>query len=181
MTKLTISTVRVALREVGVVIKRTEGGEFRVNFRQAGEATAYYTNDLQDALDTGLSMARQNGGAVLASSCSPSLDAAAMRADPRYQVMRAALERGESLRSVAVGIEQAIEREVGKMIEAARAIQNVTVELRKINAQGMGWEWAIRVDGKLHSDSRTHGALDDFPTAEDAFDDAVEAVGRIIR
>jgi hypothetical protein len=64
MTKLTISTVRVALREVGVVIKRTDYGEFRVNFRQAGEATAYYTGDLQDAHDTGLAMAFQNRKAV---------------------------------------------------------------------------------------------------------------------
>jgi len=36
---------------------RHNDGEYRVNFRNGTEDSAYYTNDLQDAVDTGRSMA----------------------------------------------------------------------------------------------------------------------------
>lgn len=36
-------------------------GEYRVNFYNGTEATAYYTDDLDDALTTGLAMARAGG------------------------------------------------------------------------------------------------------------------------
>ncbi|MFA5604171.1 MAG: hypothetical protein WDA12_04925 [Bacilli bacterium] len=45
------------LRERGMVIKRDEYGEYQVNFSEGKEATAYYTDDLEDAVNTGLSMA----------------------------------------------------------------------------------------------------------------------------
>lgn len=59
MKKLTQTSVRSALRSVGVTLKRDEDGEeFIVNFSGAGEATAYYTPDLDDALATGFAMAQ---------------------------------------------------------------------------------------------------------------------------
>lgn len=46
------------LKGIGITINRKAStGEFRVNFVNGTEATAYYTNDLQDAIDTGIAMA----------------------------------------------------------------------------------------------------------------------------
>jgi hypothetical protein len=61
MMKLTLAIVRKELRNVGVVISRTAYGEYRVNFRNGIEATAYYTDALDDARDTGHAMARLVG------------------------------------------------------------------------------------------------------------------------
>ena len=44
-----------ALREVGCTLRTVEG-EYRVNFLGGREATAYYTNDLTDAILTGRAM-----------------------------------------------------------------------------------------------------------------------------
>ena len=48
-----------ALRNLGLVCRKTEDGEYRVNFRGGTEATAYYTNDRVDALETGRAMLAQ--------------------------------------------------------------------------------------------------------------------------
>jgi hypothetical protein len=56
MTKLTIANVRKELRVLGIVLTRTDC-EFRVNYARGSEATAYYTNDLDDAFGTGKLMA----------------------------------------------------------------------------------------------------------------------------
>jgi hypothetical protein len=48
----------VTLRKAGVKIHKTNHGEYRVNVIKGGtEATAYYTDDLEDAVNTGLAMA----------------------------------------------------------------------------------------------------------------------------
>lgn len=59
--RLTLATVRTELRAIGVVITTTDS-EYRVNYRNGREATAYYTNDLADALATGKAMIAQVGG-----------------------------------------------------------------------------------------------------------------------
>lgn len=56
--RLTLATVRDALSERGISIRKSDG-EYRVNFIGGREATAYFTNDLSDALATGRSMARE--------------------------------------------------------------------------------------------------------------------------
>jgi len=38
------------------ISRRNSAGEYRVNFRDGDEATAYYTADLTDARDTGIAM-----------------------------------------------------------------------------------------------------------------------------
>jgi hypothetical protein len=63
---LTLTKVRAELRAIGVVITRTEWDEYRVNFRGGNEATAYYTNDLEDARDTGLDMMRRHMAVLVA-------------------------------------------------------------------------------------------------------------------
>jgi hypothetical protein len=51
--------VRALLQKQGMSFRKT-GDEFRVNYKGGDEATAYYTNDLADALATGLDMARRS-------------------------------------------------------------------------------------------------------------------------
>lgn len=53
---MTIKEAKAALRPLGVVLTKTEWDEYRVNFRNGREATAYYTNDLEDAVGTGVAM-----------------------------------------------------------------------------------------------------------------------------
>ena len=53
-----------ALRERSVRLSRTGvEGEYRVNYIGGQEPTAYYTDDLEDALATGLAMANQRDAA----------------------------------------------------------------------------------------------------------------------
>lgn len=57
MQSLTQANVSTTLRNLGIVIRKRDG-EYRVNFKGGSEATAYYTDDIQDALDTGKMMAQ---------------------------------------------------------------------------------------------------------------------------
>jgi hypothetical protein len=54
--KLSLNIVRAQLSAIGLTI-RHDDGEYRVNKKNGREATAYYTNDLEDALNTGRAMA----------------------------------------------------------------------------------------------------------------------------
>jgi hypothetical protein len=58
MSKLTIKNVRASLAALGLSIRKNSCGEFRVNFKNGKEATAYYTDCLSDALNTGVAMVR---------------------------------------------------------------------------------------------------------------------------
>lgn len=55
---MTIKEAIAKMRDHGMVI-RSEDGEYRVNFKHGFEATAYYTNDLEDAVATGVDMAQR--------------------------------------------------------------------------------------------------------------------------
>lgn len=52
----TLVQAKATLRAVGVTISKRHG-EYRVNLRGGREATAYYTDDIEDAVNTGLRMA----------------------------------------------------------------------------------------------------------------------------
>lgn len=57
----TLKQARELLECVDMKIRKTECGEYRVYFPGGGEAAAYYTNDLEDAIATGRDMrARAN-------------------------------------------------------------------------------------------------------------------------
>ena len=56
--RLTNAQVKTQLAPHGIVFTKKDG-EFRVNFRGGDEATAYHTTDIDDALATGLAMAKQ--------------------------------------------------------------------------------------------------------------------------
>jgi hypothetical protein len=58
---MTYRSVQETLRKAGIVISK-RGDTHRINFFSGLEDTAYYTNSLQDALETGLNMGRRSGG-----------------------------------------------------------------------------------------------------------------------
>lgn len=55
---MTLGEARTAIRTQApsIAFRKTEYGEYRVNFRGGREATAYYTNDLADAVATAIIM-----------------------------------------------------------------------------------------------------------------------------
>ena len=55
--RLTLKEAAEALKACGMQIA-SQPGEYRVNYRGGREATAYYTDDLADALSTGKIMAQ---------------------------------------------------------------------------------------------------------------------------
>jgi hypothetical protein len=54
--KLTIKEAMFRIRQMGLTVGRTAHREFRINFPDGTEGTAYYTNDAQDAVDTARAM-----------------------------------------------------------------------------------------------------------------------------
>lgn len=54
----TFSSAKLDLKQVGIVLSVLDG-EYRVNFKGGSELTAYYTNSIEDALGSGLDMARR--------------------------------------------------------------------------------------------------------------------------
>lgn len=57
MKHLRVKEAKELLRKVGVTITtRPETQEYRVNLEHGTEETAYYTNSIVDAVDTGIAM-----------------------------------------------------------------------------------------------------------------------------
>jgi len=53
--------VEKELRELGITLTHLSNtGEYRVNYKHGREATAYYTDDLQDAALTGFALSQHN-------------------------------------------------------------------------------------------------------------------------
>lgn len=56
----TFDDVRITMAVHDMTIsRRNSAGEYRVNFDNGDEATAYYTDDLTDARDTGILMSME--------------------------------------------------------------------------------------------------------------------------
>ena len=45
-------------RHLGLTLRQLRSGNYRVNFRDGNETTAYYTDKLEDAVNTAVAMAR---------------------------------------------------------------------------------------------------------------------------
>ncbi len=56
--RIAVSRLRSQL-PAGMVVRLTEDNEYRVNFKAGKEATAYYTDDADDALGTARAMSRR--------------------------------------------------------------------------------------------------------------------------
>src|SRR5262245_12930991 len=48
-------------RHLGLTLRAVRSGNYRVNFRDGNETTAYYTDSLEDAVNTAVEMARKRG------------------------------------------------------------------------------------------------------------------------
>jgi hypothetical protein len=48
-------------RHLGLTLRQVRSGDYRVNFRDGNETTAYYTDSLEDAVNAVVEMARNRG------------------------------------------------------------------------------------------------------------------------
>ena len=46
-------------QHLGLALRTVRSGDYRVNFRDGNEMTAYYTNSLENAVNTAVEMARK--------------------------------------------------------------------------------------------------------------------------
>jgi hypothetical protein len=58
---MTLQEAKSIARHLGLTLRQVRSGDYRVNFRDGNETTAHYTNDLEDAVKTGVEMARTRG------------------------------------------------------------------------------------------------------------------------
>jgi hypothetical protein len=56
---MTLQKAKSIACHLGLTPRHVRSGDYRVNFRDGNETTAYYTNDLEDAVKTGVEMARK--------------------------------------------------------------------------------------------------------------------------
>lgn len=57
----TFKQVKAAIQQLpSMRVTKTSEGEFRVNYRQGRESTAYYTDNAQDAINTAIRMYKAN-------------------------------------------------------------------------------------------------------------------------
>jgi hypothetical protein len=55
---MTLREAKSIARHLGLTLRQVRSGDYRVNFRDGSETTAYYTNGLEDAVTTAVEMAR---------------------------------------------------------------------------------------------------------------------------
>ena len=55
--KPTLQEAKSIARHLGLTLRQLRSGNYRVNFRDGNETTAYYTDDLEDAVNTAVEMA----------------------------------------------------------------------------------------------------------------------------
>ena len=57
--KPTLHEAKSIARHLGLTLRQLRSGNYRVNFRDGHETTAYYTDNLEDAVNTAVEMARK--------------------------------------------------------------------------------------------------------------------------
>ena len=58
---MTLQEAKSIARHLGLTLRELLSGDYRVNFRDVNETTAYYTDALEDAVNTAVEMARTRG------------------------------------------------------------------------------------------------------------------------
>jgi hypothetical protein len=58
---MTLQKAKSIARHLGLTLRKVRSGDYRVNLRDGNEATAYYTDSLEDAVNTAVEMARTRG------------------------------------------------------------------------------------------------------------------------
>jgi hypothetical protein len=56
---MTLQEAKSIARHLGLTLRKLRSGDYRVNFRDGNETTAYYTDSLEDAVNTVLEKARK--------------------------------------------------------------------------------------------------------------------------
>jgi len=56
---MTLQKAKSIARHLGLTLRQLRSSNFRVNFRDGDETTAYYTDNLEDAVVTAVEMARR--------------------------------------------------------------------------------------------------------------------------
>jgi hypothetical protein len=56
---MTLQEAKSIARHLRLTLRQMCSGDYRVNFRDGNETTAYYTDDLEDAINTAVGMARR--------------------------------------------------------------------------------------------------------------------------
>jgi hypothetical protein len=56
---MTLQQAKSIARHLGLTLRKVRSGDYRVNFRDGNETTAYYTDNLEDAVRTVVEMARK--------------------------------------------------------------------------------------------------------------------------
>ena len=56
---MTLQEAKSIARHLGLILRKVRSGDYRVNFRDGDETTAYYTDKLEDAVNTAVEMARK--------------------------------------------------------------------------------------------------------------------------
>jgi translation initiation factor 2 alpha subunit (eIF-2alpha) len=58
---MTLQEAKSIARHLGLTLRTVRSGNYRVNLRDGNETTAYYTDDLEDAVNTVIEKARKRG------------------------------------------------------------------------------------------------------------------------
>ena len=56
---MTLQQAKSIARHLRLTLRKVRSGDYRVNFRDGNETTAYYTTNLEDAVKTAVAMARK--------------------------------------------------------------------------------------------------------------------------
>ena len=65
---MTLQKAKSIARHLGLTLRQLHSGNYRVNFRDGNETTAYYTGNLEDAVNTAVEMARKR---AVSNDCEP--------------------------------------------------------------------------------------------------------------
>jgi hypothetical protein len=68
---MTLQEAKSIARHLGLTLRTVRSGDYRVNFRDGNEATAYYTDNLEDAVNTVVEKAHKRGLGAAPSSGQP--------------------------------------------------------------------------------------------------------------
>ena len=56
---MTLQEAKSIARHLGLTVRKVRSGDYRVSFRDGNGTTAYYTDNLEDAVSTAVEMARK--------------------------------------------------------------------------------------------------------------------------
>jgi L-ribulose-5-phosphate 3-epimerase UlaE len=65
---MTLQKAKSIARHLGLTVRQLRSGNYRVNFRDGNETTAYYTDNLEDAVNAVVAMVRKR---AFSSDCRP--------------------------------------------------------------------------------------------------------------